>query len=95
MSLMLTPKQYKIASAIAAESNAFLSQGEIAERIGVHPADLSTTLKKVARKMDLVSATETGHVSRLRLVVAAKKAGGFDRLAASLGLLNRDLETVQ
>jgi hypothetical protein len=42
-----------------------------------------------------VSATETSHVSRIRLVVAARNAGGFDKLAANLGLLNRDRETVQ
>jgi DNA-binding MarR family transcriptional regulator len=91
----LTPKQYRIASAVASEENAFLNQGHIAAQIGVHPADLSTTLKTVARKMGLVSATETSHVSRIRLVVAAKQAGGLDQLAASLGLLNQDLETVQ
>lgn len=95
MSLTLTPKQYRIAAAIANEGNAPYSQGDIAAQIGVNPADLSTTLRKVTMKMGLVSATETSHVSRIRLVVAAHKAGGFDQLAASLGLLNRDRETVQ
>lgn len=95
MSLTLTPKQYRIASAVANEDNAPYSIGQIAERIGVPPADLSTNLKRVSVKMGLVDATETGHVSRIRLMVAARKAGGFDQLAASLGLLNRDRETVQ
>lgn len=95
MSLTLTAKQYRIAAAIVAEGNAPLSQGQIADQIGVPQSDLSSTLKRVSVKMGLVSATETSHVSRIRLVVAAHKAGGFDQLAASLGLLNRDRETVQ
>jgi DNA-binding MarR family transcriptional regulator len=95
MSLTLTAKQYRIAAAIAAEGNAHLNQGEIATRIGVHPADLSATLRKVALKMGLVDATDTSYVNRICLMVAARKAGGFDQLAASLGLLNRDRETVQ
>ncbi len=95
MSLTLTAKQYRIASAVANEGNAHYNQGQIAAQIGVPPADLSSTLKTVTMKMGLVEASETSHVSRIRLVVAARQAGGFDQLAANLGLLNRDRETVQ
>jgi DNA-binding MarR family transcriptional regulator len=95
MSLTLTAKQHRIAAAICSDDNAPLSQGEIAAQLGVHPAGLSTTIKTLSMKMGLVAPTETGHVSRLRLVIAARKAGGFDQLAASMGLLNRDRETVQ
>jgi DNA-binding MarR family transcriptional regulator len=95
MSRTLTEKQYRIAAAVAAEGNAPLNQGAIAAQIGVHPTDLSATLRTVAMKMGLVAATETSHVSRLRLVVAARRAGGFDQLAASMGLLNRTNEVVQ
>jgi DNA-binding MarR family transcriptional regulator len=95
MSFALTAKQHRIASAIANEDNALFSLGQIAEQIGVPPSDLSTNLKRVSVKMGLVAATETGHVSRIRLMVAAREAGGFDQLAANLGLLNRDRETVQ
>jgi hypothetical protein len=95
MSRTLTAKQYRIAAAVAADRNAPLNQGAIAAQIGVRPTDLSTTLRTVAMKMGLVAATETSHVSRLRLVVAARKAGGFDQLAASMGLLDRTDEVVQ
>lgn len=95
MSRTLTAKQYRIAAAVCADDKAPLSQSKIAEITGFNQHDFSATLKKAAVKMGLVSATETCHVSRIRLVVAARKAGGFDQLAASMGLLNRDLETVQ
>lgn len=95
MSRALTAKQYRIAAAVCADDRAPLSQSQIAEIAGFNQNDFSTTLKKAAMKMGLVSAAETSHVSRIRLVVASRKAGGFDQLAASMGLLNRDLETVQ
>lgn len=95
MSLTLTPKQYRLAAALCADDGAIYSQGQIAEQIGVNRYDFSTTIKKVSVKMGLVGANETGQVSRTRLLMAARKAGGFDKLAASLGLLNRDRETVQ
>jgi DNA-binding MarR family transcriptional regulator len=95
MSRALTARQHQIASAVCLVDNDGLTQGEIAAQVGVHPSGLSTTIKKLSVKMGLVEFNETSHVSRLRLVVAARQAGGFDQLAASLGLLNRDRETVQ
>lgn len=95
MSRALTARQYRIASTVCADASAPLTQDQIAERLGVAPSGLSSTLKALSMRMGLVSATETSHVSRIRLVVASRKAGGFDQLAAAMGLLNRDLETVQ
>jgi hypothetical protein len=95
MSLTLTAKQYRIAAAICSDDNAPLSQGQISAQIGVNQSSLSTTIKTLSMKLGLVAPTETGHVSRLRLVIAARKAGGFDQLAASMGLLNRTNEVVQ
>lgn len=95
MSRTLTARQHRIASAVCDEGNLGMRQKEIAALVGVDQSVLSDTIRKLSMRMGLVSPTERGHVSRLRLALAAAKAGGFDELAASMGMLDRSTETVQ
>lgn len=91
---LLTEQQYRVASALTDPTMAHLRQQEIGARLGIASAGISSALKSVAGKVGIEGDGRT-HILRTRLVIAAHKAGGFDQLAADLGLYNRAGESVQ
>lgn len=92
---LLTEQQYRVASALTDPAKAHLCQQDIGAELGMASSAISTVLKSVAVKVGL-DGYDTGYgVMRARIAAAAHKAGGFDQLAADLGLYNRAGESVQ
>lgn len=90
----LTEQEYRVARALVATENLSKTQAAIGAELGLDQTAVTRALQGAVFVLGIPDEAGS-HVRRQRLALAAHRAGGFDQLAASLGLYDRDGESVQ